>query len=120
MVSESFKKHEKIINLFIRGRKMAGMKGLSTFYLTQSYFKVPKPIRSQATKLFIRKINGKKDLSLVLSDCAANATMEQIKNMYDYCCDPEDITQFLLIDYNAFDEQRFRKGLDEILDISNF
>jgi hypothetical protein len=120
MVSESFKNHEKIINLFIRGRKMAGMKGLSIVYLTQNYYKVPKAIRGQATKLFIRKINSQKDLSLILSDCGVGASMEQLKNMYEYCCDPKDIKQFLLIDYEAFDDRRFRKGLDEILDISFF
>lgn len=120
MVIESEKNHKKIINLFIRGRKMCGMCGISVIYLTQSYYKVPKTIRSQATKLFIRKINTKRDLSLILSDCAANTTMEQMKNMYEYSCDADDITTFLLIDYKAFDDRRFRKGLNEILDISDF
>ena len=120
MVIEKENDQSKIKNLFIRGRKMCGMHGISTIYLTQSYYKVPKTIRGQTTKLFIRKINGKQDLSMILSNCGENATTEKMLNMYKYSCDANDITTFLMIDFKAFDDRRFRKGLDEILDISDF
>ncbi len=120
MCVESEKKQQPISDLFIRGRKMCGGKGISLLYLTQSYFKCPKTIRNQMTNLFIRKINGKKDLDMILRECALGATKEELQGMYLYSCPEEDITQFLFIDFSAPESYRFRKGLNEILMSDDF
>ena len=69
MCIEKEQKQSKIKELFIRGRKMCGNKGISCMYLTQSYFQCPPLIRKQMTGLVIRKINGKRDLTSILREC---------------------------------------------------
>ena len=53
------KKLNKIVTeLFIRGRKL----NISIVFITQSYFKVPKDVRLNATHFFIKKIPNKREL----------------------------------------------------------
>jgi hypothetical protein len=117
---ESEKKQKNICDLFIRGRKMANGYGCSLIYLTQSYFQTPPIIRKQMTSLILRKINGKRDASSILKECSLNATTTQLLNIYDACCDPNSITDFLFIDFNAPDNQRFRYKFNQVLDINDF
>lgn len=120
MCIETEKKQQKICELFIRGRKMAHKCGLSLIYLTQSYFQVPPVIRKQMTQLILRKINGKRDASNILRETSIDASPKQLLNIYEACCDPKDITSFLLIDFSAPEEHRFRYKFDTILDINIF
>ena len=120
MCIESEKKQQNICELFIRGRKMAKGYGCSLIYLTQSYFQTPPIIRKQMTSLILRKINGKRDAREILKECSVNATTQQLLNMYEACCNPNDITAFLFIDLSASDELRFRFRFDTILDATDF
>ena len=53
------KKFQAIIKeLFIRCRKL----NISLFFITQSYFSVPKDVRLNTTHYFIMKINNKREL----------------------------------------------------------
>lgn len=117
MCIESEKKQEPIKQLFIRGRKMAHKHGISLIYLTQSYFQTPPIIRKQMTQLILRKINGKRDCANILRETSINATSKQLLDLYETCCPPDDITSFLLIDFSAPEEARFRYGLDKIVEI---
>ena len=48
-----------VTELFIRGRKL----NISTFYfITQSYFQVPKDVRLNCTQFFIMKVPSKPEL----------------------------------------------------------
>ena len=47
-----------VAELFIRGTKL----NISIFFITQSYFKVPKDVRLNSTHFFIIKIPGKREL----------------------------------------------------------
>ena len=47
-----------VTELFIRGRKL----NISTAFISQSYFKVPKEVRLNTTHVFIMKIPKKKEL----------------------------------------------------------
>jgi replication-associated recombination protein RarA len=78
---------------FIRGRK----KNVSVFYLTQSYFGVPKAIR-QSTDVVVFKKLTQKDLSLVLTEFAAEKTKEELLALYKRSGAAGDVTKFLLID----------------------
>lgn len=120
MCIETEKKQKEICELFIRGRKMAHKCGISLIYLTQSYFQVPPVIRKQMTQLILRKINGKRDASNILRETSINATTKQLLNIYEACCNPNDITTFLLIDYSSPEESRFRYKFDTVLNIRNF
>ena len=101
MCIESVKKQKPIEEIFIRGRKMANMFGVSAIYLTQSYFFTPYVIRKQLTGLILRKINGKRDASNILRETSIDATTKQLLNLYNACCDPDDIQGFLFLDFNA-------------------
>ena len=46
-----------VTELFIRGRKL----NISTAFISQSYFKVPKEVRLNTTHVFIMKIPKKKN-----------------------------------------------------------
>ena len=48
-----------VTELFIRGRKL----NISTAFISQSYFKVPKEVRLNTTHVFIMKIQKKKRTS---------------------------------------------------------
>ena len=50
-----------VTELFIRGRKLT----IFLFFITQSYFKVPKDVRLNTTHFFITKIPNKKRTSLL-------------------------------------------------------
>lgn len=99
---------------------MAHERGISLIYLPQSYYQVPIDIRKQLSSLILRKINGKTDTGNILRDCSINATTQQLLNVYEACCDPNDITTFLLIDFNAPEEDRFRFRFNKIIDIEQF
>ena len=114
------KKQQKICDLFIRGRKMAGGMGISLMYLTQSYYQTPIIIRKQLTQIIIRKINGKRDLDSILRECSMDCDKEQLKRLYEYACPEDDIKKFLLIDLNAPKKYRFRLGFKKVLNIHDF
>ena len=50
-----------VTELFIRGRKL----NISSFFITQSYFKVPKDVRLNSTHFFIMKISSKRELQKI-------------------------------------------------------
>ena len=50
-----------VTELFIRGRKL----DISLVFVTQSYFKVPKDLRLNATHIFIAKISNKRELQQI-------------------------------------------------------
>ena len=50
-----------VTGLFIRGRKLS----ISTVFITQSYFKVPKDVRLNSTHFFIIKIPDKRELQQI-------------------------------------------------------
>ena len=87
---------------------MAHKCGISLMYLTQSYFQTPPVIRKQMTSLILRKINGKRDAANILRETSIDATTQQLLNLYEATCDPKNITAFLLIDFNAPENARFR------------
>ena len=99
LCNESAKKQKCICELFIRGRKIKG--GVSLLYLSQSYYKIPKLVRLQCNYIFILKVPSKRDLRLILSEYALNATIEQLEQMYKQCCMTGKIESFLTIDMHA-------------------
>ena len=53
-----------VTELFLRGRKL----NISLVFISQSYFKVPKPVRLNATHYFIMKIANKRELQQIVSN----------------------------------------------------
>ena len=62
---ESNKKLSPIVTeLFLRGRKL----NISLVFISQSFFKVPKTVRLNATHYFIMKISNKRELKQIASN----------------------------------------------------
>lgn len=103
---------QKISNYFISGRKKMEGRGLSCFYLSQSYFSIPILIRRQAQVIIIGKLNSIRDFKRILAEHSFGKTLEQLIAMYNYCIDRGS---FLLIDMAAPEHQRFREGFTHVL-----
>ena len=101
-------------NFFIRSRKM----NCSVFMLSQSFYRISKLIRQQATYIIILKLSGMKDLRLVLSDLSLGIKKETLDKMYLYAT--QEKFSPLLIDMESPPEKRFRRGFLELLDPSEF
>lgn len=99
---------------FIRGRKV-GKGGFSMMYLTQSFFGVPKAIRLQCNLLILKKLTDTRDLKLILSTFSLGMNFEELLTLYKYCTQtPSD---FLLVDIDKGEEERYRKGFLEVINI---
>ena len=67
--------------LFIRGRKM----NISLAFITQSYFKVPKDVRLNATHFFIAKIPNKRELQQIAVNHSSDISTNNFYNIYRKC-----------------------------------
>ena len=106
-------KNQKVMSeMYIRGRK----RGISVCYLSQSFYKIPKTIRSNCNYFVLLKLSGKRDLNLILSEFELGVTKQELMEMY------EDATKekfsFLLVDVEAEKEKKFRKNFLELYTIS--
>ena len=107
------KDQRKITEFYIRGRK----KGISICYLSQSFYKVPKTIRSNCNYFVILKLSGKRDLNLIMSEFELGIDKKELLEIY------EDATaekfNVLLIDVEADKQHRFRKNFLEFYEVSS-
>jgi adenylate kinase family enzyme len=111
------KNQDKIKDLFIRGRKLAG--GVSLMYLSQSYFAIPKVCRLNSTNVLLKKLSSMRDLNLILSDYRLDVSKEQLQKMYKECT--QNFEDFFHIDVATNDDtMRFRKNFTEPLDPQQF
>lgn len=116
LVNEKKAVQQKITNYFIYGRKgCLNNQGITSLYLTQTYFGIPKPIRLQANYVFLKKISSMRDILTVMRDHNLNMEKEELIHLYQHCTD--NIKNFLMIDLEAPAHNRFRRNFDEIYDI---
>ena len=78
--------HDKKLNsvvteLFIRGRKL----NISLVFITQSYFKVPKDVRLNASHFFIAKIPNKRELQKIAINHSPGINTKDFINIYRKC-----------------------------------
>lgn len=105
-------KNQKLIEEFyIRARK----KGCSLLYISQSYFLTPKTIRNNLTHIFIKQVSSLKNLTRIMNEYALGIDKKIFKQMYDECT--KNKSDFLLIDLEGDKERRFRKNLDEVIQV---
>ena len=107
MVNESDKAHQIVKEYMIRGRKIG--KGVSTLYLSQSFFKIPKIVRLQLNYLIILKLSSVRDLNLMLSDFSLGVDRDELAMIY------KDATKvkfdFLKVDIdNGDNNKKFSKN----------
>ena len=104
------KKFQAIIKeLFIRCRKL----NISLFFITQSYFSIPKDVTLNSTHYLIMKINSKRELQNIAINHSADIDYKNFMKIYrEHTKEPFN---FLTIDTTlpASDSLRFIKTLFE-------
>ena len=106
------KKQDKILELLIKGRKLAS--GISLIYLAQGYFPVHKDIRGNCTNLILRKVPNKRDLVHILKNSSLGIEPDELLSIYHKCV-KDDITSFLSIDLKARPEEAFKRNFIEMI-----
>lgn len=97
-------KDQKMIEqVYIRGRK----RNISSVYISQSYFGVPKVVRKNTDYIILKKINTMNDLSKIISEYQLNKTKEELQALYKES--RKNFTDFLLIDLETnFEDLKYR------------
>ena len=73
------------MELFLRGRKL----NISLVFISQTYFKVPKTIRLNATHCFIMKIPSKREFQLIPFNHSSDIDFKDFMKLYkDYSKEP--------------------------------
>ena len=99
-----------VTELFIRGRKL----NICLVFITQSYFKVPKDVRSNTTHSFIMKIPNKRELQEIATNHSSDIDFKDFVKIYKKCTD--EPYSFLVNDTTLSSDNplRFRKNLYNI------
>ena len=105
------KDQKEICEAFIRGRK----KMVSSIYLSQSYYAVPKLIRNNLTYIIIKQLSSLKNLRMIMNEYSLGVDKKQMKEMYDDST--RDRMGFLMLDLEGDKEKRFRSGFDEYYEV---
>ena len=107
--------HNKKLNsivteLFMRGRKL----NISLFFITQSYFKVPKDVRLNTSHFFIAKIPNKGELQQIAINHSSDISTKDFTKIYRECT--AELYSFLVNDtiLESNNPLRFRKNLFNI------
>ena len=97
-----------VTELFIRGKKI----NASLVFITQSYFKVPKDVRSNTSHFFIAKIPNKRELQQIAINHSSDINTKDFANIYrKYTDEPFLVIDTMLASNNPL---RFRKNLSNI------
>ena len=92
-----------ITELFLRGTKL----NISLVFILQSYFKVPKTIRLNATHYFIMKTPNKRELQQMPSNHSSDIDFKDLMKLYK---------NYTKISYSLFSE-RYIFALDKSIKI---
>jgi len=98
-------------NYYIRARKL----NCSVIFISQSFFKIPKIIRNNCSYMILLKLSGNREVNLILSEFGLGITKDELLEIYKYATSEKFSP--LLIDLEEDPDKRFRKGLNEIINI---
>ena len=101
-------------NYYIRARKL----NVSVIFISQSYFRIPKIIRNNCSYMVLLKLSGQREVNVILSEFGLGVTKEELIEIYKYATSEKFSP--LLIDLEAESNKRFRKGLLEVIDTSQY
>lgn len=87
---------------YIRGRKSGG--SITSVFLSQSYYGIPKLIRLQLHYLILLKLSGVRDLNMILSDNNLGVDKKELMKMYKVST--KDKFNFLKLDLANSDENK--------------
>jgi hypothetical protein len=110
LCNETAKKQQPICDYFIRARK----KNVSIIYITQSYFHVPKLIRSNVNYIILKQVASQRNLMMIIKDFSLGADKKTAIEAYKQAT--EHFNDFLLLDLDN-PKQAWRKGLYECFEM---
>ena len=87
---------------YIRFRKL----GVSIVFISQSYFRISKLIKSNCSYLVILKLSGDRNMRLILTEFGLGLAKEQLLAMYKHATAKK--LNFLFVDMEEEAEKRFR------------
>ena len=105
------KNQKPMEQFFLRARK----KGCSLVYITQSYYAVPRMIRSNLTYLIIKQVSSMKNLTMIMREYDLGIDRTQLIDMYKQAT--EQKAGFLMIDLEGDEGKKFRKDFDGYFDV---
>ena len=105
------KNQKPMEQLFLRARK----KGCSLVYITQSYYAVPRMIRSNLTYLIIKQVSSMKNLTMIMREYDLGISKEDLVDMYNQAT--ADKSGFLMIDLEGDKTKRFRRDFDKVFEL---
>ena len=112
----TLKDQSKIVSYFIYGRKVGA--GITCFYLSQSYYSVPKAIRGQLSYIFLVKVGQKRDLNLILQDCGGLVEKKELMQLYTEAS--KERFHFLKINLNTCDmNKKFSRNFNDFFLLSS-
>lgn len=97
---------------YIRARKL----NCSVIFISQSYFRIPKIIRNNCNYMALLKLSGNREVNIILSEFGLGVSKEELLALYEYATNEK--FQCLFIDLENSKENRFRKGVDEVLNVA--
>lgn len=98
---------------YMRARKQ----NCSCIFLSQSYYLTPKFIRKNSNYMVLLRLSGLREINMILSEFGLGLTKEQLQKMYDYATNEKLSPLFIDMEDSRY---RFRKGISEILDPSQY
>ena len=104
------KKAQQVLKeLFIRCTKLH----ISFYFLTHSYFSVPKDLRLKCTNYIIFKLNNKRELNNIFINHSADIDYKDFAKIYRNCT--KEPYNFLAIDTIQSVDKRFKKNFNDPL-----
>ena len=94
LITEDPKSLKLLEPYWVRGRKM----GVTSFFLTQGYFDVPKKIRKNSNYVVLKDIENVMDLNRIMREFALGVKPTQMHQMYEYAMSGDKHTSFFMID----------------------
>lgn len=114
---KSSAERKKMDDYWAFGRK----KGITCFFLSQSYFMTPKFIRDNCNYLILNSIRSSKDLDRILREYEfGEISKDDMQNMYKQCKAVDELS-FLKIDLNAkcHPNRKFSCGFDSFFTLQD-
>jgi hypothetical protein len=92
MVNEKSKELKEVASFWTRGRH----KGITTIFISQTYFGTPKLIRQNTDLVIFKRLNVK-DLRLVMTEFSLDQSVDELLAMYR-SCHTNSVDNFFMID----------------------
>jgi len=109
------KNQERVCQYYIRCRK----KNVSIAYLAQNYYMIPPVVRQNCNYLVLLKINGLREVKMILKSGGIGIDADQLISMYKFATNEKFVP--LIIDLEERDEtKKFRRGFVEYINPNDF